>query len=248
MEEKTRRKLKIAIIILAILLVIGLLLLFLIHNCDRFPALHVLAIIKDNIIKPAGSGTASQTTETQTETQTQTQTQTETQTRTETQTQTETTTTTATTPGTIPGGPDTGATTLSLYNRNADDNIPFKVVNMFPGDRETHNYCIRVFHNGTVILRFHADIRAGYEKLAEVLCCRVVLSGSGEVLYDGLMRDMPNPLTHPLYSNAKTTSYVDYEITVYLKTSVGNEYMNKRLVADFRWWVEEKGNLDKKSR
>ena len=236
MEEKTRRKLKIAIIILAILLVISLLLLFLIHNCDRFPALHFLAIIKDNIIKPAGSGTASQTTETQTETQTQTQ------------TQTETTTTTATTPGTIPGGPDTGATTLSLYNRNADDNIPFKVVNMFPGDRETHNYCIRVFHNGTVILRFHADIRAGYEKLAEVLCCRVVLSGSGEVLYDGLMRDMPNPLTHPLYSNAKTTSYVDYEITVYLKTSVGNEYMNQRLVADFRWWVEEKGNLDKKSR
>lgn len=236
MEEKTRRKLKISIIILAILLAIGLLLLFLIHNCDRFPALHFLAIIKDNIIKPAGSGTESQTTETQTETQTQTQ------------TQTETTTTTATTPGTIPGGPDTGATTLSLYNRNADDNIPFKVVNMFPGDRETHNYCIRVFHNGTVILRFHADIRAGYEKLAEVLCCRVVLSDSGEVLYDGLMRDMPDPLNHPLYANAKTTSYVGYEITVYLKTSVGNEYMNQRLVADFRWWVEEKGNLDRKSR
>lgn len=246
MEEKTRRKLKISIIILAILLAIGLLLLFLIHNCDRFPALHFLAIIKDNIIKPAGSGTESQTTETQTETQTQTQT--ETQTQTQTQTETTTTTATATTPGTIPGGPDTGATTLSLYNRNADDNIPFKVVNMFPGDRETHNYCIRVFHNGTVILRFHADIRAGYEKLAEVLCCRVVLSDSGEVLYDGLMRDMPDPLNHPLYANAKTTSYVGYEITVYLKTSVGNEYMNQRLVADFRWWVEEKGNLDRKSR
>lgn len=140
--------------------------------------------------------------------------------------------------------PDVIATALSLHNRNADDNTPFKVGNMFPGDSETKYYRIRVSHKGKVILRFHADVRPGYEKLAEVLCCRIVLPESGEVLYDGLMRDMPESLNSALNTDKSTTSEVYYEITAYLDTSVGNEYMNKDLIADFRWWVEETENLE----
>ena len=135
------------------------------------------------------------------------------------------------------------AKTLRLHNRNAEDNTPFKAGNMFPGDSETKYFCVRVSHKGDVILRFRADIRPGYERLAEVLCCRVV-SDNGKVLYDGLMRDMPESLNHSLYTDKSTTSEVCYEITAYLDTSVGNEYMNKDLVADFRWWVEETENLD----
>ena len=115
---------------------------------------------------------------------------------------------------------------------------------MFPGDSETKYYCVRVSHKGDVVLRFRADVRPGYEKLAEVLCCRITLPENSGVLYDGLMRDMPESLNHALNTDKGTASEVYYEITAYLDTSVGNEYMNKDLIADFRWWVEETGNLD----
>lgn len=136
------------------------------------------------------------------------------------------------------------AATIELYNKQPEENTPFQVENMFPGDSETKYYCVRVSHKGDVILRLHANVRPGYEKLSEVLCCRVLLPENGEVLYDGLMRDMPASLSHALRTSISTTSEVYYEITAYLDTSVGNEYMDKDLIADFRWWVEETGNLD----
>ncbi len=135
------------------------------------------------------------------------------------------------------------ATTLSLYKRHPDDNTPFKVENMFPGDRERKYYSVRISHKGDVTLRFHADIRPGYEKLAEVLKCRIVLPDNGEVLYDGLMRDMPDSVNQSLRTGSATTSEVYYKITVYLDISVGNEYIDKTLIADFRWWVEEPGEM-----
>lgn len=42
----------------------------------------------------------------------------------------------------------------------------------------------------------------------------------------------------------KEAMFLEYEITAYLDTSVGNDYQNKDLIADFKWWVEETGNLD----
>ena len=139
---------------------------------------------------------------------------------------------------------DGGGKTLYLHNRNIGDNTPFKVTNMFPGDSETNYYCVRVSHKGDVILRFRADVRPGYEKLAEVLCCRITLTDSGKVLYDGTMRDMPKSLNHALNTDKSTVSEANYEITAYLDTSVGNEYQNLSLIADFNWWVEETDNLE----
>lgn len=131
-------------------------------------------------------------------------------------------------------------TVISIYKNHAEDSEPFHLANMFPGDSETRKYLVEVSHKGTVTVRFHADIRTGYEKLAEVLNCKVVLNGS-ETLYDGLMRDMPESINHRISSVFSKTTEFTYDITVYLDTSVGNEYMNKELVADFRWWVEESG-------
>lgn len=133
---------------------------------------------------------------------------------------------------------------LYLHSRATGDNTPFKVINMFPGDSETNYYCVRVSHKGDVILRFHADVRPGYEKLAEVLRCRITLPENGKVLYDGLMRDMPKSLNNALNADKSTTSEVYYEITAYLDVSVGNGYQNLDLVADFDWWVEETENLE----
>lgn len=133
---------------------------------------------------------------------------------------------------------------INLYKRHAEDNEAFQVANMFPGDVETKYFCVKVSYKDDVIVRYHADIRSGGEKLAEVLRCRVVLLSTGETLYDGLMRDMPDSLEHRLATNSSTSTQLYYEITAYLDTSVGNEYMNRNLAADFRWWVEEKENLD----
>ena len=157
--------------------------------------------------------------------------------------------TTATAPATTKPSNNNGtsqrkAATIDLYKGQADDNTPFKAENLFPGDVVTKYFRIKVSYEDKVTVHYHADIRPGYEKLAEVLKVRVVLlSDSGRVLYDGLMRDMPKSLTHKLSSAKRTSDELYYEITAYLDTSVGNEYQQKSLIADFRWWVEETGNL-----
>ena len=135
------------------------------------------------------------------------------------------------------------AKALWLHTRHPGDNTPFTATNMFPGDRETRYYCVRVSHKANVLLRFRAEIRPGYEGLADVLQCRIVLPATGEVLYEGLMRDMPVSLNHPLHTQKNTISEVYYAVTAYLDTGVGNEYMDTGLIADFRWWVEETDSL-----
>ena len=136
------------------------------------------------------------------------------------------------------------AATIELYNKQPEENTPFHVGNMFPGDAEIKYFCVRVSYHDKITVHYKATVRPGYEKLAEVLKVRVKLLSTGEMLYDGLMRDMPESLTHKLASKKSTTDELYYEITAYLDTSVGNDYQNKDLIADFKWWVEETGNLD----
>ena len=136
------------------------------------------------------------------------------------------------------------AATIELYNKQPEENTAFAVGNMFPGDVETKYFRVRVSYHDKITVHYNAAVRPGYEKLAEVLQVRVRLLSTGETMYDGLMRDMPESLTHKLVSKKATTDELYYEITAYLDTSVGNDYQNKDLIADFRWWVEETGNLD----
>lgn len=136
------------------------------------------------------------------------------------------------------------AATIELYNKQPEENTAFAVGNMFPGDVETKYFRVRVSYHDKITVHYKATVRPGYEKLAEVLKVRVKLLSTGEMLYDGLMRDMPESLTHKLASKKSTTDELYYEITAYLDTSVGNDYQNKDLIADFKWWVEETGNLD----
>ena len=132
----------------------------------------------------------------------------------------------------------------NMITSDIENTRPFKVENMFPGDIETECYCVRISHNGDVILRFRAEILPGYEKLAEVLKCKVVLQDTEEVLYDGLMRDMPDSVNYTLVTQTSTVSEVLFEISAYLDTSVGNEYMNMSLIADLHWWIEETDELE----
>lgn len=136
------------------------------------------------------------------------------------------------------------AATIELYNKQPEENTAFAVGNMFPGDSETKYFRVRVSYHDKITVHYKATVRPGYEKLAEVLKVRVNLLSTGETMYDGLMRDMPESLTHKLASQKTTIDELYYEITAYLDTSVGNDYQNKDLIADFKWWVEETGNLD----
>lgn len=136
------------------------------------------------------------------------------------------------------------AATIELYNKQPEENTAFAVGNMFPGDSETKYFRVRVSYHDKITVHYKATVRPGYERLAEVLKVRVNLLSTGETMYDGLMRDMPESLTHKLASQKTTTDELYYEITAYLDTSVGNDYQNKDLIADFKWWVEETGNLD----
>ena len=136
------------------------------------------------------------------------------------------------------------AATIELYNKQPEDNTPFNVGNMFPGDSETKYFRVQVSYRDKVTVHYKAAVRECYEKLAEVLKVRVKLLTTGETMYDGLMKDMPDSVTYKLASAKSTTDELYYEITAYLDTSVGNEYQNKDLIADFSWWVEETGNLE----
>lgn len=135
------------------------------------------------------------------------------------------------------------AAKMKLYNRQPEDNIPFEVENMLPGDSETKYFGVQVSYCNALTVNFRATVRDGYEKLAEVMKIRIKLLSTDEIVYDGLMRDMPSCVTYKLYSEKDTTEEFYYEITAYLDTSVGNEYQNKSLIADFNWSVEEVSNL-----
>ena len=136
------------------------------------------------------------------------------------------------------------AATVNLYNKQPQENIPFNVGNMFPGDSETKYFRVRVSYHDKVTVHYKAAVRRGFEKLAEVVNVRVKLLTTGDTMYDGLMKDMPESLTYKLTSEKSTVDELYYEITAYLDTAVGNEYQDKGLIADFKWWVEESENLD----
>lgn len=128
---------------------------------------------------------------------------------------------------------------LALYKNNAFEEFRFNSVNMFPGDEVNGTYNLDVSFVGTLTVHFSSVILPGYEKLAEVLKCKVILNGAEAPVYDGLMKDMPEKIDTEISSESKTTQTLTYDIIVYLDTDVGNEYQYKQLICDFRWWVEE---------
>lgn len=97
------------------------------------------------------------------------------------------------------------AATIELYNKQPEENTPFQVENMFPADSETKYFRVRVSYRDKITVHYKATVRLGYEKLAEVLKVRVNLLSTGETMYDGLMRDMHEGLTHKLASQKSTT-------------------------------------------
>ena len=239
MEQK---KIKLVIIILAVLLGLSLLALggTIVYNrlAKSEPA---VVAVPDNLITPEDETTESAGSESSTENSEQTAPN-ETEKPNSSDAQAPSSSTTTSTKSTA--AETKKAATIELYNKQPEDNTPFNVGNMFPGDSETKYFRVQVSYRDKVTVHYKAAVREGYEKLAEVLKVKVKLLTTGETMYDGLMKDMPDSVTYKLASAKSTTDELYYEITAYLDTSVGNEYQNKDLIADFSWWVEETGNLE----
>ncbi len=131
---------------------------------------------------------------------------------------------------------------ITLRQPGSGTVVPFAVSNLFPNQSVTREYEVKTKHPEAITLNFRADIRkdAQYQKLAEVLKVRIEIQNESNPHYDGLMKDMPAALQHSLPAG---TNRVTYRITVYLDASVGNDYMDKSLVADFFWWFEDTSDV-----
>lgn len=132
---------------------------------------------------------------------------------------------------------------IRLNAKHPDDNRPFTVTNLFPGDTVTQNFCVQVSYRGTVTVCFATEWQSGDRELMDALNMRIKALGNDRVLYNGPFTDMPTDLAYTLQSDTETQTDLYYEIQVSLPESAGNEYQSRRVSVDFLWWVAESENL-----
>lgn len=127
---------------------------------------------------------------------------------------------------------------IVLNDPDESVNQEFTLRNMFPGDVESKDYVLNISHKKEDIkdsnIMFQVDVREGSEDLAKVLNLKVEIVEKLGVkeLFNKPIKEMPNSLTYTLPANQQS---VTYRLTVSLDTSVGDEYQNKTLKADFSW-------------
>ena len=136
------------------------------------------------------------------------------------------------------------ATVLELYAGRPDANQRFEVSNMLPGDSETKYFCVKAYHDADIDLFFRADVSEQTKSLGDVLHIKVTHLDTGRVLCDAPFSEIDGQeVSELLTANAEGETTAYYQIDVSLDTSEGNEYQAARLVADFEWYVEDEGGL-----
>lgn len=116
---------------------------------------------------------------------------------------------------------------------------------MLPGDSEEKTFTVTVKHRKTATVHFEArlandsviDDTTG-RKLSDGMNIKVV-QGT-DTLYDGSIAGLttatPRPAVDVEVPGSRTTD-LPYTITVSLPTSAGNEFQNKTLTIDLKWWL-----------
>lgn len=137
------------------------------------------------------------------------------------------------------------ASAVDFYEMHYSYNESFSIRNMFPGDGFTKGYAVSIHHLGPIDVNFSVDVLDGYEKLANALMVRMLYNGS--VIHTGKLIDFD--YTARINSSTETTDILDYQVEVYLPTSVTEEYANLECFADFLWRadevIDEEGNEGK---
>ena len=136
------------------------------------------------------------------------------------------------------------ASVLELYAGRPDANRRFEVNNMLPGDTETRYFCVKASHDADIILYFRADVTEETKSLGDVLQIKVTRLDTGKVLCDAPIHEVTGKgFSELLTASAQGETAAYYQIDVSLDTSVGNEYQAAMLQADFHWYVEDEGGL-----
>lgn len=116
---------------------------------------------------------------------------------------------------------------------------------MLPGDSEEKTFTVTVKHRKTATVHFEAklandsviDDTTG-RKLSDGMNIKVVQGTN--TLYNGSIAGLttatPRPAVDVEVAGSRTTD-LPYTITVSLPTSAGNEFQNKTLTIDLKWWL-----------
>ena len=136
------------------------------------------------------------------------------------------------------------APVLELYAGRPDVNRKFEVNNMLPGDVETRYFCVKAYHDADITLYFRADVTEQTKNLGDVLHIKVTHLDSGRVLCDAPFAEIDGKeFSELLTANAQEETVAYFQIDVSIDTSVGNEYQAAKLLADFAWYVKDEGGL-----
>lgn len=136
---------------------------------------------------------------------------------------------------------------LTLRASSPKENMPFRVIDMLPGDSVTQTFVVNVKDRDARELRFALRLIPGSKKLAEVLNIRIFTASANAPLdettaplYDGTFAELSEQtLSDPLILdlNGDSSEKIYYAICVSLDTSAGNEYQNLSLEAQFHWSI-----------
>lgn len=125
------------------------------------------------------------------------------------------------------------------------DHAAMTASGMLPGDSEEKTFTVTVKHRKTATVHFEArlandsviDVTTG-RKLSDGMNIKVV-QGT-DTLYNGSIAGLttatPRPPVDVEVPGSRTTD-LPYTITVSLPTSAGNEFQNKTLTIDLKWWL-----------
>lgn len=116
---------------------------------------------------------------------------------------------------------------------------------MLPGDSEEKTFTVTVKHRKTATVHFEAKLANDSvidgttgRKLSDGMNIKVV-QGT-DTLYNGSIAGLttatPRPAVDVEVPGSRTTD-LPYTITVSLPTSAGNEFQNKTLTIDLKWWL-----------
>lgn len=145
----------------------------------------------------------------------------------------------------VSAAPQDDSPSLELYKKHENDNEPFQVSNMVPGDKVSQDFIVRIHHKDQVILYFKGLITKQSKDLGDVLQVRVTDKNSDKVICQGTFNTINNKeYSQEIAQSGSGQTDVTYQVDAWLDTSVGNAYQKAFLDADFQWYVKDDGNTE----
>lgn len=121
------------------------------------------------------------------------------------------------------------------------DHAAMTASGMLPGDSEEKTFTVTVKHRKTATVHFEAKLAsdsvvdaATGRKLSDGMNIKVV-QGT-DTLYEGSIAGL-TAASCPVEVPGSRTTDLPYTITVSLPTSAGNEFQDKTLTIDLKWWL-----------